>query len=249
MIRKIVIFLVMFKFFLAIFFIMSLFVQNSTQWTQRQRGFINIPADFSFGSDSSYNLPDTSPTGATYQQTSYSSQTYPQTTQPPFTSHQQTYTQPSSRPITTTSAPIRTSSSSENLIYGVQFDCTGKPTGFYKNPKYCDLFHVCVGQRLKKTYPCPQVGGDRFYYDESTRRCEAANYNPNGCPSNNYYQSSASEPAQTTTPAPPLEQWKQYVRKTDPFTCNGQADGFYVRLYFLTKILSFCIELNMPVIK
>jgi len=106
-----------------------------------------------------------------------------------------------------------------------------------------------VGQRLKKTYPCPQVGGDRFYYDESTRRCEAANYNPNGCPSNNYYQSSASEPAQTTTPAPPLEQWKQYVRKTDPFTCNGQADGFYVRFYFLTKILSFCIELNMPVIK
>ena len=71
------------------------------------------------------------------------------------------------------------------------------------------------------------MGGDRFYYDESTRRCEAANNNPNGCPANQYYQSTPAEPAQTTQPPAPVDQWKQFVRANDAFTCSGQADGFY----------------------
>lgn len=224
--RKIVIFLILFKSYLAIFFVLSLFVHSSTQWNQhRQRGFINIPADFSFGSDSAYNLPETSPSG-----TSLSTQPLTQTS---------TYAPPITTVATATSVPsTRTSTSGENLIYGVSFDCTGKPTGFYKDPKYCDLIHVCVGSKQKKTYPCPQVGGDKFYYDESTRRCEAAASNPNGCPANQYYQSSFSDQSSVftssvttqriTTQAPVVvEAWRQYVRKNDAFTCAGNQDGFY----------------------
>jgi len=216
---------------LPIFFVMSLFVHSSMQWTHRQRGFINIPADFSFGSDSAYNLPDTSPaTSTNSQQTStYQTAVTVTTTAASITTQtSQTTRQQSSLPTT-----VKTSSAAENLIYGVSFDCTGKTTGFYKDPKYCDLFHVCVGFKQKKTYPCPQVGGDKFYYDEALRRCEPAQQNPNGCPANNYYQSGQQQdPAVTVTIAPtttqaPVEQWRLYVRSKDPFTCTGKTDGFY----------------------
>lgn len=62
-----------------------------------------------------------------------------------------------------------TTNKPENLIYGITFDCSGKQTGFYRDTRYCDIFHVCVNSVQKKTYACPQVG-DRFYYDESTRK-------------------------------------------------------------------------------
>jgi hypothetical protein len=61
-----------------------------------------------------------------------------------------------------------TNATEELLITGIQFDCTGKPTGFYKDTKYCDLFHVCVGFKQRKTYGCPQIG-DKFYYDDASK--------------------------------------------------------------------------------
>ena len=57
----------------------------------------------------------------------------------------------------------------ENLIAGIFFDCTGKPTGPNKDPKYCDVFHACVYGQQQKTYACPQIG-DRFYFDEASQR-------------------------------------------------------------------------------
>jgi hypothetical protein len=57
----------------------------------------------------------------------------------------------------------------ENLLTGIQFDCTNKPTGPNKDPNYCDVFHACVYGKQQKTYGCPQVG-DRFYYDASTQK-------------------------------------------------------------------------------
>ena len=56
----------------------------------------------------------------------------------------------------------------ELLITGIAFDCSNKPTGFYKDATYCDLFHVCVGFKQRKTYGCPQ-NGDQFFYDESLK--------------------------------------------------------------------------------
>lgn len=210
--------LILMKIYAACFFLMSFAVHNSLEWTQRQRGFINIPADFSFGSDSAYNVPDTSTATS-------SPATTQQTTQQDIYSFQTT-----SNPTT----PVKTTSPSENLIYGVKFDCSGKPTGFYKDPKYCDLFHVCVSFVQKKTYPCPQVGGDRFYYDEALRRCESADKNPSGCPSNTYYQqqnqqdsSSSSTNSKPATTTQAVEAWRIYVRKNDPFSCAGKSDGFY----------------------
>ena len=60
------------------------------------------------------------------------------------------------------------SSSEENVITGIPFDCTGKPTGFYRDTNYCDIFHVCVSFQRKKTYACPQIG-DQFFYDEKIK--------------------------------------------------------------------------------
>lgn len=57
----------------------------------------------------------------------------------------------------------------ENLIMGISFDCTGKPTGPNKDTKYCDIFHACVYGQQQKTYACPQIG-DRFYFDEASQR-------------------------------------------------------------------------------
>ncbi len=57
----------------------------------------------------------------------------------------------------------------ENLINGISFDCSGKPTGPNKDPKYCDIFHACVYGQQQKTYACPQIG-DRFFFDEVTQR-------------------------------------------------------------------------------
>lgn len=78
---------------------------------------------------------------------------------------------------TTQSLPLETtqSSSEEMIITGIPFDCTGKPTGFYKDNNYCDIFHVCVSFQQKKTYGCPQIG-DQFFYDEKLKM-----YTSNNC--------------------------------------------------------------------
>ena len=57
----------------------------------------------------------------------------------------------------------------EKLIVGLSFDCSNKLTGFYKDPKFCDIYHVCVGQMQRKTYGCAQ-NGERFFYDDVTKR-------------------------------------------------------------------------------
>lgn len=74
----------------------------------------------------------------------------------------------------------------ENLIGGVPFDCTYKPTGHWRDGQYCDIFHACVFGQQRKSYACPFVG-ERTYFDEVSRRCEFARLNPNACASNLFY--------------------------------------------------------------
>jgi hypothetical protein len=74
----------------------------------------------------------------------------------------------------------------ENLVGGIPFDCHGKPTGHYRDYKYCDIFHACVYGSQRKTYSCPYVG-ERTFFDEYTKRCEFVYKNPSGCGMNNYY--------------------------------------------------------------
>lgn len=56
-----------------------------------------------------------------------------------------------------------------NDLQSIKFDCTGKPTGPNKDPKYCDVYHACVFGKQSKVYACDQLG-DRFYYDEILQR-------------------------------------------------------------------------------
>lgn len=74
----------------------------------------------------------------------------------------------------------------ENLIGGVPFDCSYKPTGHWRDSKYCDIFHACVYGQQRKSYACPFVG-ERTYFDEVSRKCEFARLNPFSCSSNTYY--------------------------------------------------------------
>ncbi len=130
----------------------------------------------------------------------------------------------------TAAAAIVTSTSEELLILGIPFDCTGKATGFYKDPKFCDIFHVCVNFQQRKTYGCPQVG-DQFFYDDNLKMCEFTSRNPKGCSSNEYYQQVVTTPqsvaqGQAYTPEPTTP-WKEFTRQIDQFSCSGKADGFY----------------------
>lgn len=74
----------------------------------------------------------------------------------------------------------------ENLIGGIPFDCTTKPTGHWRDGKFCDIFHACVYGQQRKTYVCPIVG-ERTYFDEVTKRCEFLNQNPSACTVNQFY--------------------------------------------------------------
>lgn len=65
--------------------------------------------------------------------------------------------------ITTPQQPVPTD------LQSIKFDCTGKPTGPNKDPKYCDVYHACVFGKQSKTYACDQMG-ERFYYDENLQR-------------------------------------------------------------------------------
>ena len=68
----------------------------------------------------------------------------------------------------------------ENTIGGIPFDCRGRPTGHWRDTRFCDIFHACVHGYHRKTYACPIVG-ERTYFDEITKRCEFVSRNPAGC--------------------------------------------------------------------
>jgi hypothetical protein len=68
----------------------------------------------------------------------------------------------------------------ENTIGGIPFDCRGRPTGHWRDTRFCDIFHACVHGYQRKTYACPIVG-ERTYFDEITKRCEFISKNPLGC--------------------------------------------------------------------
>jgi hypothetical protein len=118
----------------------------------------------------------------------------------------------------------------DSQITGIYFDCKNKPTGFYRDLFFCDIFHVCVGQKQKKTYSCPQVN-DQFYFDDTLKRCEFSNKNAAGCLSNNYYRKvlASSTPVHVSAERVPIQEdhspWKQYVRMNDQFHCEGNPDG------------------------
>lgn len=57
----------------------------------------------------------------------------------------------------------------ENLVGGIPFDCRGRPSGHWRDGRFCDIFHACVFGMQRKTYACPFVG-ERTYFDEITRR-------------------------------------------------------------------------------
>lgn len=71
----------------------------------------------------------------------------------------------------------------ENLIGGIPFDCSTRPTGHWRDSIYCDIFHACVFGQQKKTYSCPFVG-EHTYFDDYTHKCEFVRANPSGCSSN-----------------------------------------------------------------
>jgi hypothetical protein len=101
----------------------------------------------------------------------------------------------------------------ENLIQGIVFDCTSKPTGPNRDTKYCDIFHACVFGKQAKTYACSQAGG-ASYYDEYLQRCEFVAVNPNGCPSKTFYQAAPPSNAnsnyqQPQQPSYPQQQQQQ----------------------------------------
>jgi hypothetical protein len=59
--------------------------------------------------------------------------------------------------------------SREELVSGIVFDCRGKLNGHWRDTRYCDVFHACIGGEQKKTYSCAQLG-ERIYFDETTKR-------------------------------------------------------------------------------
>lgn len=74
----------------------------------------------------------------------------------------------------------------ETLVGGIPFDCRGRPSGHWRDGRYCDIFHACVFGMQRKTYSCPFVG-ERTYFDEISRRCEFVNRNPLGCAGTVFY--------------------------------------------------------------
>jgi hypothetical protein len=57
----------------------------------------------------------------------------------------------------------------EETIMGVSFDCRGKANGHWRDLRYCDVFHACIGGEQRKTYSCAQLG-ERVYFDEISKR-------------------------------------------------------------------------------
>ena len=67
------------------------------------------------------------------------------------------------------SFPPVVGSPTEELVTGIPFDCRRKSNGHWKDSRYCDVFHACIGGEQKKTYSCAQLG-ERIYFDETTKR-------------------------------------------------------------------------------
>ena len=81
-----------------------------------------------------------------------------------------------------------TSTHSQQVLTNIPFDCKGRLDGFWRDTRYCDVFHACVAGEQKRSYGCPQVG-ERFYFDDQTQKCEFASQNAGGCSANQYYGS------------------------------------------------------------
>lgn len=73
----------------------------------------------------------------------------------------------------------------ENTVGGLDFDCRGLPTGHWRDPNFCDVFHACVYGYHRKSYTCPIVGL-RTYFDEMTQKCEFVLTHPGACSLNRY---------------------------------------------------------------
>jgi hypothetical protein len=54
----------------------------------------------------------------------------------------------------------------QQILTNIPFECGGRPDGFWRDLRYCDVFHACVGGEQKRSYGCPQVG-ERFYFDDT----------------------------------------------------------------------------------
>lgn len=119
--------------------------------------------------------------------------------------------------------------SSEELINGILFDCTGKPNGHYRDYIYCDIFHACISNERKKTYSCAHMG-QRTYFDDTTKRCEFLSNKPSVCLHNLFYKEIVYTPE--VLPVRNFvdeynEKWKIFIRSRESFTCIGRTDGFY----------------------
>lgn len=57
----------------------------------------------------------------------------------------------------------------QQVVTDVQFECRGRRDGFWRDLRYCDVFHACVAGEQKRSYGCPQPG-ERFYFNEATQR-------------------------------------------------------------------------------
>ena len=104
----------------------------------------------------------------------------------------------------------------EQTITGISFDCSNKPTGPNKDNQYCDIYHACVFGQQQKTYGCAQ-NGERFYYDETTQKCEFTSKNPSGCPSGNYFT--------------PLTQTNNQGNQQQPTNNNGYGNNNFNQNY------------------
>lgn len=74
----------------------------------------------------------------------------------------------------------------ENLLGGIPFKCTGRPSGHYRDDYICDVFHACVHGQQQKTYSCPFVG-EAQYFDDITQKCEFVKENLFGCSTKIFY--------------------------------------------------------------
>ncbi|CAF1014887.1 unnamed protein product [Rotaria sordida] len=117
----------------------------------------------------------------------------------------------------------------QQILTNMPFECRGRLDGFWRDLRYCDVFHACVAGEQVRSYGCPQVG-ERFYFSDTTQRCEFTSQNPGGCQANQYYTSISNTPtssgSQLTTQAP-SEQWRIFVQSREQHSCAGQQEGFY----------------------
>ncbi|CAF2065572.1 unnamed protein product [Rotaria magnacalcarata] len=111
----------------------------------------------------------------------------------------------------------------QHVLTNIPFECKGRLDGFWRDLRYCDVFHACIAGEHKRSYGCPQFG-EKFYFDEKAQICDFA-FNKTGvCETNDYYTSI------TTVPALPGRQpgAKNFFIVDPNVSCNGQANGAYL---------------------